>query len=1239
MKNYLSPAKRIIAVIITLMMIMGACFVGMVSALAAPTDNLTATAIAADDAYIPTSGSQKTVTDIEGGGINYSVVKCGSYFPYVNKNNLGAFPGNGVRLQFSNYVSTASSADSDKRGYHKLLIGICRSLVNDDYYKFVTGVAGILIDTVNGTVQLAASTSSGMNAYDVKQTIITNDALKYDNFTGKEFSLTFAQNGDRGILLKMVVGTTNLSGVIEYANYSTIAKWPATNTYITVGGVDNDGNFHNSWSVDYYGYQVGIQPDFAAGLDAYASSTTNKMAASGNVILTDLPGGGVNYNATAYSAYFPYAYTVNVGGYGNGYKLLFSNYTDTSAVTDSGHGQFLIMMGAIQPADDDYYKFKPNMVGIDIDTVNGRVLLVESNSNSMQSYVVLQTLITDDIFKYANFTGNAFSLTFNDSGTGGGDILLRMTVGSKDFSAIIDFDLYNSICLTDFAKKVATATSTFIYFGGIYNGSTNKCNVNFYGYDAGIRPDYAEGLDNYSSSSTNTLTATDYGNSVTVTNYASGGVNYNAKSNSGYFPYVYTQNLGGYPGQGFKLQFANYSDTSPVDATGHGIFLVMLTRSIGADYHYKFKTNVVGVAIDTVNGQALLVESTSPSMLSYAVQQTLITDDALKYANFTGKAFSLTFTRSGTDLNDVELQINIHNTADDTVLSGIIDYDKFAEVLDAATGALFASETNCYVSFGGIYNGGASSICKVDFFGFDAGILPSYAEDLDHYYSSADSYYNDGIAGNAEVLTDYTAGGLNINYKKCSAYFPYVYNHDFGAFPGNGITLQFANYRSTASAADSARRGYRQFLIGISKSISSDNYYKFKIGVAGLLFDTVNGQVQLVAGTHAGMITHDVIQTVITDDALKYENFANKAFSVSFLPNNDGNILVQVKILDKVVSGVIDYAKLSSIEHAPTTSTYLTVGGIDNDGAFDNIWYMDLLGYKMNAGTVSVGTVNAAAGSTVQVPLAVTTNGLKSIDLSVAIDTDGLTPADGDHDLGLIDATGGDFSFVSGSYADGVYSLSLASAGDSDVFGTNVAMINLYLTIDGDAATGSVYPITANVTGAKATGGDGDVDVKLCGGTGLAVVTANAPGISNENIRYAASSPLYDRGTLAFGTELSALASDLPAGMTVVEYGTVFFTKKMLGGDELVMGYKNSVGQSSIYVSKIIESGDTIPDMYIAILRDRTSDNGYVSDGYYNTTYVARSFIRCYDSATGASVVIYGNKAEMKTATLNPTLK
>lgn len=195
--------------------------------------------------------------------------------------------------------------------------------------------------------------------------------------------------------------------------------------------------------------------------------------------LTDLAGGGVNIAFTRYGAYEPYHYGVNMGAF-DGIKLHFSNYVNNNTdATVYGNGKLLLMLANASAGSSargaNCIKFKPEVVGILIDTVSGALQLVEQDNEDFTSYTVIKTIATSSALTYANFTGKEFTVSFNKSGT---DVAVTLVVGGTTVSGTM-----TATELANF-KYCPTDVATYVSVGSVDSNSEiyNNWSVNFLGY-------------------------------------------------------------------------------------------------------------------------------------------------------------------------------------------------------------------------------------------------------------------------------------------------------------------------------------------------------------------------------------------------------------------------------------------------------------------------------------------------------------------------------------------------------------------------------------------------------------------------------------------------------------------------------------------------------------------------------------------------------------------------------------
>lgn len=287
--------------------------------------------------------------------------------------------------------------------------------------------------------------------------------------------------------------------------------------------------------------------------------------------------------------------------------------------------------------------------------------------------------------------------------------------------------------------------------------------------------------------------------------------------------------------------------------------------------------------------------------------------------------------------------------------------------------------------------------------------------------------------------------------------------------------------------------------------------------------------------------------------------------------------------------------------------------------------------------TVNIDTAYGSAGSNIEVPVTVTTtDGLHALVVDVTISA-GLTFADGDFasdpDYPCVGLKEGSVFTVAGTLISSTQlRILLENSSLKDVSGTDIELVTLCLAIDGKATAGTEYDIVASLNQAGACDIDENlVSVSFNDGS---VIVLDAPNSPVDKIGYSEGSPKskYPYGTLAFGTNLEAIKASLPSNLTVIEFGTVFFRNSIIDvGDELVIGYTNSAGKSSVYACKTLSAGESVPDNFYAVLRDSGASGNSVSEGYMRTVYAARSYVKCHDSSANKDVTIYGNKVAMST--------
>ncbi|MBP3692069.1 MAG: hypothetical protein J6I80_02355, partial [Clostridia bacterium] len=258
MTNLKKLAKRTIAVVIALTLLFSMCITAAVPATASTAtvdvSSLTGVATASDDYVV--NRVYKKLTDITGGGVNIAFTQYGGYEPYHYPVNMGTFDA--IDLYFSNFASKNGSGSI--YGNKKLLLLFANSSAGSDSRlanpnKFKPETVGILIDTIAGSLELVEQQTEQITSYTTYQTIVSNSVLKYDNFTGKDFKVSFNKNGT-GLDVAVDVDGTVVSGTITAENLAKFKYCPTdAATYVSIGSVDSGASIFNNWSVNFYGYK------------------------------------------------------------------------------------------------------------------------------------------------------------------------------------------------------------------------------------------------------------------------------------------------------------------------------------------------------------------------------------------------------------------------------------------------------------------------------------------------------------------------------------------------------------------------------------------------------------------------------------------------------------------------------------------------------------------------------------------------------------------------------------------------------------------------------------------------------------------------------------------------------------------------------------------------------------------------------------------------------------------------
>ncbi len=729
--------KRVLAIALSLMMVIGACFTGMFSASAegaftqATTSNIIGNNSGASAITIASSA--------DGNGVNIKYVRYTGLRPTIYTENLGgngeAFPGtNGLSLHFANYYAATGNSSGTldctvQTGYRKFALTFRNAEDKDQGAAAINaGRPFILFDTNNGTVSLARGKTNGTPSdYTIIETIITDDALLYDSFTSKAFDVIFTEfeanaskiqvsviidNGDE--TKTTLVGLMTKSKFFVSEDFTAIShalKASNTDYYLTITGVDSNSNTNRIlWNFDFYGHtahdETFVAPEIqysgltkgldniATADDLIAAETVERSSATDNLT------GGVHLNYKGLSAYFPRTYVINLGTEGAtsfpgtyGFKLQFANYTRTLVGTEYGYIA-LSFKNALGSGAPTLVQGVPSLL---IDTQNGTLNLVTGNDSSPGNgnYKVIEEVIANDALKYSNFSNKPFAITvapFNDKG--------EYTVISIDINGTVLTGYITNEIFTNYCYLAATGENIYLSIGGMDNDMDMNYpwELDFYGHKMLTEDDVIPTIDYSELASDLTGVATvadayDIGtvNGKKFSTLPDGGVKLSYTMQSGSGRYTYTINSDRYfPGKyGFMLRFANYTrEETAFDGNGMIAISLSCTAAYGGLYQDR-----PAILIDTNAGTMSFVRGTGTKPTQYDVINDLVVEnEALQYENFTGKAFEIYFATMSVKYTVVSIKIG------DTVLSGVIDNNDFF-VGDFAPSK---NSTKTYVSISGL---------------------------------------------------------------------------------------------------------------------------------------------------------------------------------------------------------------------------------------------------------------------------------------------------------------------------------------------------------------------------------------------------------------------------------------------------------------------------------------------------------------------------------------------------------
>lgn len=1006
--------KRIIAVAVAIMLLLGTLFTGAVSATAASlTDGLTVVAASSQNGCGASYKKYSTVTNITGGGIKYETVYSegsigavanGALAPYVhgtsNNESTGAFPGDGFRLQFNNY--TTSAEYSSYSSYQKFIVGFAQQVVTNasNHCRLSTGVGAVMFDTSAGTLSLVVG-KGGVNTYDVVHTIATDDALKYANFTGKAFTLDFAAGSNNSIDVAVTVGDEYIYGNIPSDKWEKIdsAKRPGNtavnNSWFFISSApvsDGVGDALSHTTLEYYGFKKGVTVTkpvvpLTTGLTNIATSTTKvDFERDGQKpTLTDITGGGVTIayptgtSGAQNNSTQPYVHNVSYGPtFTTKVTMQFDNFvvdTANAKADKAGYKELEIVLGSSITKGDYYYRLTGNAAGIVVNAKDGKLLFVKGKSNGAAPYEIIQTLATDDALKYENLTGKDFTVTIEPITTAQLEVTVTIE-GTKNVSGIITAPSWNKELTlaaghTGGLDKLPTTETYIAVCGTTSNVAENNqpFSIDYYGFKTEtVNPpvdsskDYVSHLDKIATTSTN-----GYSHSTAKTFYSDilgGGVKYAPTSLSAYNPYIHNVNIGDLTTGNFLLQFNDYkSNCTDANAAGYRVFAIGLfrTSTSGDNYRKLIINGCVGLKFDTVNGKVDLVQANASN--SQNTVCNIITNDALKYDSISEKPFTVEWI-SGNPNITIRVTIDNGDDAEDTVVSGTLP-------LATYTGTTYPLNTGTgYFAVTGIDNvGNNGNSWSIEYYGFASlGQNPSVSGLTEGLTDTAEVAEN--MMSRKDLITqnDLMGGGVALSWTNYAGYAPYCYNVNMGPFPNDGIRLQFAGYEIDSSTVNTVD-GYGQIAIVLSSTTVNDGT-KPKSKSPILMIDTNNGTLSLVKmkdDSCGATCNPEVVETIITNDILKYANIKNKPFSITIQTAADDNYTVTVDVNGTKAAGTMTKSKFTAFVNAPNSlTTYVGIGGFTNGAA--NKFSLEFYGYeavKIKAPEIDVSQLTETANSTV----------------------------------------------------------------------------------------------------------------------------------------------------------------------------------------------------------------------------------------------------------------------------------
>ncbi len=604
MMNAKNVTKRGLSVLVAFLILLGACFTGVITASTegAFTKATTSNVVAPKKSTESTTniGTVANSTVDAGNAINLKYNRLASSRPAQYLENLSdgtAFPGEkGLTFRFARYTcaETVKSYDATThKGFRTFALTFRNSQTAGQASSAIRqGRPFLLFDMVAGTVSLAIGTNNdNPYEYSVAEVIIDDDAVRYENLNAKVFDVVFNNYADDNTKIQVSVivyntdsTTTTVTGLMskdkffvaeDFAGVSRALKASdTTEYYLTLTCPDDTRStdqYRINWNIDFYGHKPNdndfvppaIVPEDNSAMLAALTEIATVNDACENVdsafkTWTDLEGGGVRLEYSAGSADMNYEYSKNMGRESNGafpgtygLRLQFEKYFRE---TSNARGNGIIAISLTRAANTG--NITVGVPFILIDTKNGMLSLAHGTSLTCGAdYKTDEVIILNDLLKYNNIERKEFSVaftpyddtyikvTFDVEGTKVAGLMTKSLLFAQNKGPKSDdYSVYATIGSLDYANNANTESAPHNVWG-----------LTFYGYEIldssytspapTLAPSlHVVGLTDIAQKADayNPTTSTAY----TWTDLETGGVKLAYKACSADMPYTYNINIG-----------------------------------------------------------------------------------------------------------------------------------------------------------------------------------------------------------------------------------------------------------------------------------------------------------------------------------------------------------------------------------------------------------------------------------------------------------------------------------------------------------------------------------------------------------------------------------------------------------------------------------------------------------------------------------------------------------------------